>query len=492
MNTFLDLLIGLALLYLLTAVVSSFIVEGFASFFNLRGRRLTRLIAQLITGEPTNSPSGWTQDFYKHPLIQALHTPTAFGGKSGPPSYIPGPRYVSALIDLLRKSADQPAGEALDLARLKALLTNASTALPPALRSTLESALANGAKSLEDIRTELEASFDATMERAAGWYKRFAQFWLTIVALVLAVAFNLDSYYVAERLLNDPELRTLSTQTASQIAPPDGSRNLSDLETSLRARIALPAPAQLRLLELTGVDKPNLPALRDAAASLYAANFFNPVDAAAHRVFLDATTPEARKQTYPLLDGALQQTPSSTDCAALKNRSDAGKPLADWQRTIRCLLVTDAKALDDAIDTLRRSGVQCTDSATVINPILCKALLPVVRADSTVGDAAIKSLNGTLKNLQSSQTQLDSQFDSLRLRLPKMGFIGDRWEVITGGNWKNLLSAIPGWLTTALLAGFGAPFWFELLGKLVNLRGTGLKPEETAAKDGKPASGSTT
>jgi hypothetical protein len=26
------------------------------------------------------------------------------------------------------------------------------------------------------------------------------------------------------------------------------------------------------------------------------------------------------------------------------------------------------------------------------------------------------------------------------------------------------------------MAGFGAPFWFELLGKLVNLRGVGIKP----------------
>ncbi|GLT24140.1 hypothetical protein GCM10007933_36120 [Zoogloea oryzae] len=43
----------------------------------------------------------------------------------------------------------------------------------------------------------------------------------------------------------------------------------------------------------------------------------------------------------------------------------------------------------------------------------------------------------------------------------------------------------------AHLDGAGAPLSFELRGKRVNLRGTGLKPEEKAAKDGKPASGST-
>ncbi len=36
-----------------------------------------------------------------------------------------------------------------------------------------------------------------------------------------------------------------------------------------------------------------------------------------------------------------------------------------------------------------------------------------------------------------------------------------------------------GWIVTALAISLGAPFWFDLLGKLVQLRGTGTKPEET-------------
>jgi hypothetical protein len=40
-----------------------------------------------------------------------------------------------------------------------------------------------------------------------------------------------------------------------------------------------------------------------------------------------------------------------------------------------------------------------------------------------------------------------------------------------------------GWLITALTALFGAPFWFDLLQRLVNVRGTGTKPgDESAAK----------
>jgi hypothetical protein len=42
-----------------------------------------------------------------------------------------------------------------------------------------------------------------------------------------------------------------------------------------------------------------------------------------------------------------------------------------------------------------------------------------------------------------------------------------------------------GWLVTASSALFGAPFWFDLLQRLVNLRGTGPKPDQTDAKKAK-------
>ena len=37
-----------------------------------------------------------------------------------------------------------------------------------------------------------------------------------------------------------------------------------------------------------------------------------------------------------------------------------------------------------------------------------------------------------------------------------------------------------GWLMTALAVSIGAPFWFDLFGRLVNLRATGAKPAPPA------------
>jgi hypothetical protein len=52
--------------------------------------------------------------------------------------------------------------------------------------------------------------------------------------------------------------------------------------------------------------------------------------------------------------------------------------------------------------------------------------------------------------------------------------------------WKRgwfgwLALKLAGFIMTALAVSLGAPFWFDLLGRLVNLRGTGAKPAKSAA-----------
>jgi hypothetical protein len=50
------------------------------------------------------------------------------------------------------------------------------------------------------------------------------------------------------------------------------------------------------------------------------------------------------------------------------------------------------------------------------------------------------------------------------------------------GAW--VLKAI-GWLITGLAVALGAPFWFDLLNKLVNLRGSGPRPALATQADSK-------
>jgi hypothetical protein len=55
-------------------------------------------------------------------------------------------------------------------------------------------------------------------------------------------------------------------------------------------------------------------------------------------------------------------------------------------------------------------------------------------------------------------------------------------EVPEPFTWKDFkqswMGVLTGWLLMAILASLGAPFWFQLLSKFIDLRKTGVKPEE--------------
>jgi len=55
------------------------------------------------------------------------------------------------------------------------------------------------------------------------------------------------------------------------------------------------------------------------------------------------------------------------------------------------------------------------------------------------------------------------------------------WKTVPAFD-AGLLLLLAGWLVTASSALFGAPFWFDLLQRMVQLRGTGKKPDEDAKK----------
>jgi len=62
--------------------------------------------------------------------------------------------------------------------------------------------------------------------------------------------------------------------------------------------------------------------------------------------------------------------------------------------------------------------------------------------------------------------------------------MGGKQGIVDGGRrWSALGMAdgcLIGWLISGLAVALGAPFWFDLLNKLVNLRGTGPRPAPAA------------
>jgi len=58
-----------------------------------------------------------------------------------------------------------------------------------------------------------------------------------------------------------------------------------------------------------------------------------------------------------------------------------------------------------------------------------------------------------------------------------LGWGGIEFKTFT---WQDWALKVLGWIVTALAVSLGAPFWFDLLKKLVNIRGSGKKPKAEA------------
>jgi len=78
-----------------------------------------------------------------------------------------------------------------------------------------------------------------------------------------------------------------------------------------------------------------------------------------------------------------------------------------------------------------------------------------------------------------------SYMDSLKITHNKLHeqALGLGWKEVDFSNkitpnqgWKK--SIFLGWILSALAISLGAPFWFDMLNKIMKLRSTGVKPEK--------------
>jgi len=76
----------------------------------------------------------------------------------------------------------------------------------PQLKRVLSGIITRAKGNIDQVHSEIAALFDQGMARVAGVYKRYAQLWNFLIALVLAIAFNLDAVKIAQALWQQPTL----------------------------------------------------------------------------------------------------------------------------------------------------------------------------------------------------------------------------------------------------------------------------------------------
>ncbi len=210
MNTLLDVAIGLALVFFLASMLCSGVLEIVARARSARGRLMREGLNSLV-------PDRWLYlRLINHPMISGLYRGRP--GKGNPPSYLRARNFTLALADtlLLRHRLYGATGAPLTLDSLQQAVRHARSkdlnighALLPAVES---------APDLETALAHMDAWFDTAMDRVTGWYKAYAQKRLFLIALAVAVAFNVDTLRIASVLAHSAGLRAHAVELATAMS----------------------------------------------------------------------------------------------------------------------------------------------------------------------------------------------------------------------------------------------------------------------------------
>jgi hypothetical protein len=182
-----EVLIGLAFVYLILALIVMALTEWVASAFRLRAKNLRNAVTQML--DPLGGHAN-TDLFYKHPRIHAISE-----GRR-PPSYIPSKTFAEILKDLTTGDVAK-----VDKATVPILA-------PP-----------------EADESVLEQRFLDTMNRASGWYKRRAIAISVGWAAVVVIIANADTLSIAQTLWSSPVMRAAVVAQAERrvaMGPPRG------------------------------------------------------------------------------------------------------------------------------------------------------------------------------------------------------------------------------------------------------------------------------
>ncbi|MBD2496247.1 hypothetical protein [Nostoc sp. FACHB-280] len=112
-----------------------------------------------------------------------------------------------------------------------------SQKLPPSVvgnMATLAKRAQLKAKSTEDgvniLRREIEQTFNNSMERASGVYKRNAKGVALLIGFAIAIIANADTFHIVSRLSKDTAIRTAIVNSAGQIVETNTAQDLKQLK----------------------------------------------------------------------------------------------------------------------------------------------------------------------------------------------------------------------------------------------------------------------
>lgn len=210
-STIVDVVIGMAYVYLLFSLLSSGVVEWVSRALRLRAKLLEQHVPILVG----SYDSGKLADhIHSHPLIRGIQVTPPY------PTYIPPQHFALALINLAMEVSSTPAS--LPTVTVRKTIEATNDELTPTEVSLVSALISQGA-SIQTVQATVEKWFTASMERLSGAYKRKTYVILLLVSIVVSLLFGLDSIRLARDLYKNQPVREAlvkSSQAGSATAFP--------------------------------------------------------------------------------------------------------------------------------------------------------------------------------------------------------------------------------------------------------------------------------
>lgn len=201
-STTLEVAIGLVFCYASVALIVSSVNEAIASFLKLRSKSLLEGVKSLLNDPQFN---GLALQLYNHGLVSHHDQGNAGSAQDlqNKPSYIDPKHFALALIDSIQTAPGnfEQLGKDIDAIQ------------DSQIKILLKGIYGRSAGQLENVHTEVAAWFDAGMDRLSGNYKRKSQLYCFLIALVIAVLFNVDTFHLFSTLWHHPTIAAGITAT---------------------------------------------------------------------------------------------------------------------------------------------------------------------------------------------------------------------------------------------------------------------------------------
>jgi hypothetical protein len=204
-----DVALGLSFLFFVLSTICSIVNELISARLGWRSQFLEDGLRSMLSGEkPTPEADRLLAELAAHPVISGKVLTSA---KAKPfPSYLNSKTFALAFLDTVAPPRGEEVSDDL-LARARDYaeqIPDAGDAVRRSLLAFIDKADGN----VERFRGSVETWFDLTMDRVSGWYKRRVQRVLLVLALVVTVALNADTFAIGQRLWKDQAVQAAVVQ----------------------------------------------------------------------------------------------------------------------------------------------------------------------------------------------------------------------------------------------------------------------------------------